>query len=255
MLRAILFDVDGTLAETEEFHRLAFNAAFTRHGFDASWSVAQYRELLKVTGGKERLDAYFRSRGLAVSDPDLQLLHRTKNEVYAQNLACGQAALRPGVLRLMQDALKARCMLAITTTTSLVNVDALLRQQIGPDWRQAFSAVVAGDQVAKKKPAPDVYERCLALLRIAPKQAIAVEDSPAGLASARQAGIVVLATPSVYTIGEDFSQADALVPSLGDPAAPWEDAVAGFPQRWVEFSDLQRLVAPQEIAPRTEMAQ
>lgn len=255
MLKAILFDVDGTLAETEEFHRCAFNAAFARHNIEASWSVAEYRELLRVTGGKERLNAYFRARGLAVSGRDLELLHRTKNEVYAQNLAAGQAGLRPGVLRLMQDAQQAGCMLAITTTTSLVNVDALLRQQIGPDWRQAFSAVVAGDQVAKKKPAPDVYQHCLGLLRIAPQQAIAVEDSPAGVASACQAGILVLATPSVYTMGEDFSQADALVPSLGDPAAPWEDAIAGFSRRWVEMSDLQRLAARQEIAPATEMAQ
>jgi len=255
MLKAILFDVDGTLAETEEFHRCAFNSAFGQHGIEANWSVAEYRELLKVTGGKERLDAYFRARGLVLSDPDLQLLHRSKNELYAQNLACGLAGLRPGVLRLMQDAREAGCMLAIATTTSLVNLDALLRHQIGADWKDAFSAVVAGDQVAKKKPAPDVYERCLALLHIAPHEALAVEDSPAGIAAAHQAGILVLATPSVYTTGEDFSQADALVPNLGDPLSPWQDTVAGFSRRWVELADLQRMVARGEIAPRTEMAQ
>jgi len=255
MLKAILFDVDGTLAETEEFHRRAFNGAFSHHGIDASWSVAQYRELLKVTGGKERLQAYFHARGLAISQRDLELLHRTKNELYAQNMGSGLVGLRPGVLRLMREAADAGCKLAIATTTSLVNVDALLRQQIGAHWNQDFSAVVAGDQVAKKKPAPDVYVRCLELLRVAPSQAIALEDSPAGVAAARQAGILVLATPSLYTAGEDFSQADVLVPSLGDPAAPWDNAVPGFSRRWVELSDLQRLAARGEIAPGTEMAQ
>lgn len=255
MLKAILFDADGTLAETEELHRRAFNSAFARHGIDANWSVAQYRELLKVTGGKERLQAYFRARGLAVSARQLQQLHQSKNELYAQNLQGGLAGLRPGVLRLMGEARDCGCMLAIATTTSLVNVDALLRHQIGANWQQGFRAVVAGDQVAKKKPAPDVYERCLALLRIAPREAIAVEDSPAGVTSARQAGIFVLATPSVYTAGKDFSQADVLVPGLGDPAEPWHDAVPGFSRRWVELPDLQRLAARREIAPRTEMAQ
>lgn len=248
MLKAIFFDVDGTLAETEEFHRRAFNAAFVQHGVDASWSVAQYRELLRVTGGKERLQAYFRSRGLALSERDLHALHRTKNELYAENLRSGAAALRPGVLRLMREAREAGLMLGLATTTSEVNIDALLRYQLGPDWKEAFSCVVAGDQVAKKKPAPDVYHRCLALLHTAPDQAIAVEDSPAGVAAAQGAGIAVVATPSVYTAAEDFCAADCLVPSLGDPAQPWEHAVAGFSHRWVQLLDLQRLVAPQEIA-------
>jgi len=255
MLKAIFFDVDGTLAETEEFHRRAFNSAFAQAGIDAHWSVDEYRELLKVTGGKERLRAYFCARDRTISDHDLQGLHRSKNEHYARNLRGGSAQLRPGVLRLMQQASQGGLMLGIATTTSLVNVDELLRHAIGPDWRQAFSCLVAGDQVAKKKPAPDVYRRCLELLRIAPEQAVALEDSPAGVASARDAGIKVLVTPSVYTEGQDFSRADALVPSLGDPGAPWEREQPGFVRRWVELQDLARLVEPREIVPGTEMAQ
>jgi len=255
MLRAILFDVDGTLAETEEFHRRAFNSAFAQAGMNVFWSVPEYRELLKVTGGKERLRAYFSDRGLTVSDHDLQRLHRSKNEHYAQNLRDGSAGLRPGVLRLMGQAQEAGLLLGIATTTSMVNVDALLRHQIGAHWRQVFSCVVAGDQVAKKKPAPDVYQRCLALLRIAPTQAVALEDSPAGVAAARSAGIAVLAMPSVYTEAEDFSAAQLLVPGLADPTQPWKRSEPGFANRWVELADLQRMVAPPEIVPRTEMAQ
>jgi len=255
MLKAIFFDVDGTLAETEEFHRRAFNSAFAQAQMNVHWSVPEYRELLKVTGGKERLRAYFLARGLTVSERDLQALHRSKNELYAQNLRSGSCGLRPGVLRLMTEARDSGVLLGIATTTSLVNVDALLREALGARWKQEFACVVAGDQVAKKKPAPDVYQCCLANLRIAPAQAVALEDSPAGVAAARDAGVAVLATPSVYTMGEDFSRAHRLVPSLGDPTMPWEQPQPGFAQRWVALSDLQRLLAAGEIVPGTEMAQ
>jgi len=152
MLKAILFDVDGTLAETEEFHRRAFNSAFAHAQLDVCWSVAEYRQLLKVTGGKERLRAYFDARGLAVSDRDLQGLHRSKNEHYARNLETGAASLRPGVLRLMQQVRDAGLMLGIATTTSLVNVDALLRYQLGRDWRQLFSCLSPATQDGKSWP-------------------------------------------------------------------------------------------------------
>ena len=146
-------------------------------------------------------------------------------------------------------------MRAIATAASAVHVAALLRHRISADGKQVFSAVVAGDQVAKKKTAPDVYERCVALLPIALGRANAMEDSPPGVAAARQAGILVLATPSVYTTGENFTGSDVLVRDLGDPAARRERAVAGFCRRWVELADLQRLAAGREIAPETEVAQ
>jgi len=173
MQKAILFNVDGTLAQTEEFHRRAWNSAFVRHGIDANGSVAEYRELLQVTGGKERLEAYFRARGLAMSERDRQPVHRSNNDLDAQSLESGLAGFRPGGLRRMREAREAGCRLSIATTTSLVNVDALLRLPIGADGKQVFFAVIAGDQAAKKKPALDVYERCLALLHIAPGQALA----------------------------------------------------------------------------------
>lgn len=243
MLKAILFDVDGTLAETEEYHRRAFNAAFAQCGHEAQWSPDQYRELLRITGGKERLRAYFRAHGAAVDDAQIAQLHAAKNVLYAQGVAAGAARLRPGVQRLMLEAQRAGVRLGIATTTSEVNLDALLRPLLGEQWSRAFSCVVAGDQVAHKKPAPDVYQACLARLQIAAGEAVAIEDSVAGVRAARAAGIAVVATPSQYTDTDDFSQADCLLPHLGEPDMPWEQLPPGFTQRRLQLADLQRLVS------------
>jgi HAD superfamily hydrolase (TIGR01509 family) len=243
MLKAVLFDVDGTLAETEEFHRCAFNAVFAQDRIDAHWTVDQYRKLLEVTGGKERIGAYFRQRGLPMRDERILALHLAKNAQYARNLAEGGARLRPGVRRLIGEAAAAGVLLGIATTTSLENLDALLRPAMGPGWSGTFACIVAGDQVPRKKPAPDVYLACLEQLGLKPGEAIAIEDSAVGIAAARGAGLAVLATPSLYTDHHDFSGATALVPHLGDPQQPWELPLPGFAQRWVGIGDLAALAA------------
>jgi len=248
MLKAVLFDVDGTLAETEEYHRCAFNAAFAQLGVQAHWSAQQYRELLKVTGGKERLRAYFTQRGDLPDDAQIAQLHAAKNALYAQGIAAGAARLRPGVQRLMHEAQRAGVRLGIATTTSEVNLDALLRPLLGAQWSRAFSCVVAGDQVAHKKPAPDVYLACLARLDIGAHEAVAIEDSAAGVRAARAAGIAVVATPSQYTDTDDFSQADCLLPHLGEPDLPWEHLPPGFAQRRLQLADLQRLAGGERRA-------
>lgn len=248
MLKAVLFDVDGTLAETEEFHRRAFNAVFAANGLDHEWSVDQYRELLKVTGGKERMTAYFAARGVSLPESRIRELHLAKNTAYAQGISAGAAGLRPGVQRLMGEVLSGGLRLGIATTTSEVNLDALLRSLMGAGWALPFACVVAGDQVVHKKPAPDVYHACLLRLGIAADEAIAIEDSAAGVRAARAAGIAVLATPSRYTDRDDFSQADACVPDLGEPEARWEKALAGFPQGYVRLADLERLAAERRPA-------
>jgi HAD superfamily hydrolase (TIGR01509 family) len=246
MLKAVLFDVDGTLAETEEFHRRAFNQAFAEQGLAIEWSRELYRELLRVTGGKERLRHYFLSQsapGAPLPDEALiAALHARKNAIYKRNLVSGDAGLRPGVLRLIAEARENDIRLGIATTTSAINLDALLGPLLGVDWTCHFAVVVAGDAVARKKPAPDVYESCLQQLGVAPEEAIAIEDSTPGVASAKAAGVRVLLTPSSYTEGDDFSAADAVVPDLGDPMRPWQQAVAGFAQRWIDLDDLRALV-------------
>ena len=248
MLKAVLWDVDGTLAETEEFHRHAFNTVFAAHGLDHSWSVDQYRELLKVTGGKERMTAYFAEQGIALPESRIRELHLAKNAAYAQAVAARVAGLRPGVLLLIHEAQSAGLRLGVATTTSEVNLDALLRPLLGTGWKSLFGCVVAGDQVAHKKPAPDVYLECLRRLGIHAEEAIAIEDSAAGLGSARAAGVAVLVTPSQYTDRDDFSAADACVPDLGEPDRPWPGGQAGFAKPWVRVEDLQRLVAVRQLA-------
>ncbi len=243
MLKAILFDVDGTLAETEESHRQAFNAAFAQAQMDLQWSVAQYRELLKVTGGKERLRAYFGAAGAAPPDERIRALHAAKNAFYAQAIAAGAVALRPGVLRLMREARAAGMCLGIATTTSAENLDALLQPLLGAAWRQDFASVVAGDQVARKKPAPDVYCACLEELGLPGAAAVAIEDSAAGVRAARAAGVGVVATPSRYTERDDLSQADCVLPNLGDPERPWESVPPGFARPYLQLDDLRRQFA------------
>jgi HAD superfamily hydrolase (TIGR01509 family) len=243
MLKAVLFDVDGTLAETEEFHRQAFNAVFAAHGMDHVWTVEQYRELLKVTGGKERLSAFFASQGLDVPEARIRELHVAKNAGYAQGLAAGAARLRPGVARLLGETRAAGLHLGIATTTSEVNLDALLRPLLGSGWAASFACVVAGDQVTHKKPAPDVYQACLQRLGLASGEAVAIEDSAVGARSARAAGIAVLVTPSRYTDHDDFSHANACVPDLGEPDQTWNQDFAGFPAGYVRLDDLRQLLA------------
>lgn len=244
MLKAVLFDVDGTLAETEEFHRQAFNAVFAAHGLAHQWSVDQYRILLKVTGGKERLGAYFASAGTPMPQERIRTLHLDKNTRYAAGLANGGAPLRPGVVRLMDEIAAAGVALGIATTTSEANLDALLRPLLGGGWAERFACVVAGDQVARKKPAPDVYLACLERLGIAADEALAIEDSAVGVRAARAAGIAVLATPSRYTEHDDLTLADRCVPDLGEPDRRWPRAIDGFPEGYVRLADLRRLLAP-----------
>jgi len=251
MLTAILFDVDGTLAETEECHREAFNAAFAEHGIATSWSVDQYRELLRVTGGKERLTRYFRDQAMNITAERIVAIHRTKNALYARRLERGEVGLRPGVRRLIDEGRALGLRLGIATTTSSENLAALLRPLLGAGdgatgWRGSFACVVAGDEVARKKPAPDVYLACLDQLGIGAGEAVAIEDSPQGIAAARAAGIAVLVTPSRYTLGQDTTGAAAVVPDLGEPERPWPRPQPGFARRWVDVADLRRLLEPEQ---------
>ena len=215
MLRALIFDVDGTLAETEELHRAAFNAAFAAAALDWHWDVPLYGQLLRVTGGKERLRHFASLRGEALEDALVMQLHEAKNQRYAELVR--HCPLRPGVERLIRNARTNNLQLAIATTTSRAKVHALLAATIGGGF---FEAIVAGDEVARKKPAPDVYQRAMALLGTGPAQCLAFEDSRNGLAAARAAGLATIVTPGVYTVGEDFAGAAQVLADLSGFSLP-----------------------------------
>lgn len=203
-LRALIWDVDGTLAETErDGHRRAFNAAFAELGLPWSWTVERYGELLTTAGGYERL-----LRDLAVREdappagPQREALarelHRRKNQHYAWLVRQGRIALRGGVRELMDEARAAGLLQAIATTTSRANVDALLSAQLGPRWQAAFDCIACAEDAPLKKPHPQVYELALQRLGLAPHEALAIEDSPNGIQAAQAAGVPVLVTASVY---------------------------------------------------------
>jgi HAD superfamily hydrolase (TIGR01509 family) len=245
-LKALIFDVDGTLAETEEAHRAAFNRTFAAAGLDWDWTEALYHELLRVAGGKERIAHYAGRQGLnlpAVGDRSIAALHARKTETYNAIVRKGGIALRPGINELVAGARQAGLALAIATTTSLANVRSLVEATLGGSLADHFDVVAAGDMVPAKKPAPDVYLLALARLGVSPDRAVAFEDSAIGLAAARAAGVATVVTPSRYTARDDFRGALAVVPDL---AAPLADGSR------LNIAGLQRLVAASRAtAPRS----
>jgi HAD superfamily hydrolase (TIGR01509 family) len=213
-LQALIFDVDGTLADTEDAHRRAFNQAFAEEGFDWHWDVPLYTRLLETSGGKERIAAWWRGsqtvpRELEAGafDETVARLHARKTALYEQAVRDGQVRLRPGVLDLLEAARRERLVLAIATTTSPANIAALLREAIGADWRNWFAVVEDASTAPHKKPHPQVYLQTLARLGLAPTACLAFEDSSNGLRAALSAGLEVVVTPCDYTRHHDFAGA------------------------------------------------
>lgn len=229
---ALLWDVDGTLAETElQGHRLAFNRAFAAAGLSWYWDLDTYRSLLAISGGQERMRHYVTTvAGLEVSADRLAALQRSKQAHYRQLVQAGELHLRPGVGRLMAAAAAAGLAQAVVTTSGREAVEALLLQLL-PDLMPQLAVWVCGEDVAAKKPDPEGYQRALALLGLVPGQVVAIEDSPQGLAAATGAGIATLVTRSLATAGQPpdaFAGAGALVSHLGDPNQP-ADVLNGPP--------------------------
>lgn len=202
--QCLLWDVDGTIAETErDGHRVAFNLAFAQAGLDWGWDERRYGELLHVTGGRERILADMANRDDVPRDPvardELALrLHRLKNKLYAALVDDGRIHARPGVVGLMREARAAGVRQGIVTTTSRSNVQALLSRILGAQWQAWFEVVVCGEDTTRKKPDPEAYVLALERLSLKPHQALAIEDSTPGVTAARAAGLSVWWRPSVY---------------------------------------------------------
>lgn len=212
---ALIFDVDGTLAETEELHRKAFNAAFKEAGLAWIWDCSMYGELLMTTGGKERIAAYAETIGEKAFD--IPALHRRKTEIYRKMVTSNSLELRPGVKCLIDIAYKQSIPMAIATTTTRSNVDALIAATLGGRVENWFQSVRCGEDVTRKKPHPEVYERVLYDLRIPAHQCWAFEDSRVGLEAALAAGVPTVVTPSLYTQTDDFSGATLILSDLATP--------------------------------------
>lgn len=229
-LKALIFDVDGTLAETEEIHRRAFNETFSDFGLDWRWDRDLYKELLRVTGGKERMRYFIEANSLPDRDWALGLIpeiHAAKTSRYTSLIHAGAARLRPGVRELVLEAKAEGMKLAIATTTSLPNVEALIRVSWGTCPGGIFDVIAAGDEVSHKKPAPDVYLLALARLGLEPSSCIAFEDSENGLKSALDAGLDTIVTASAYSREQEFSGALAILPDLEKTVFSQLDSMRG----------------------------
>ena len=249
-LQALLFDVDGTLADTEgQGHRVAFNRAFREAGLDWDWDEPLYRELLAVTGGKERMRHYIERYRPGFMPPGGDLdaflaeLHQRKNAHYADLLAQGEVPLRPGVERLLREARDAGMRLAIATTTSPENVTNLLVNTLGAEAVDWFEVIGAGDVVPAKKPAPDIYHYVLERLELPPEATLALEDSANGVRAAVAAGVPTLVTANDFTRDDDFSGALAVVDQLGEPDRPARRLPEGEPLGVLDLAALEALWA------------
>lgn len=221
MIEALIFDVDGTLAETEDLHLRAFNETFADCGLAWRWSEVQYQHLLGVTGGKERITAFQRETGHQVlTATDIAALHAMKTARYESLVRPAGIRLRPGCADIIAEARVRGLKLAVATTTTFANVDALCRATIGKRATDIFDAIAAGDEVARKKPLPDVYWLALNRLKVAPESCIAFEDSGNGVAAARAAGVYVAACPSRFTDAADLQDADQVLHSFRDFRLP-----------------------------------
>ncbi len=249
-LKALLFDVDGTLADTErDGHLVAFNRAFADAGLDWHWSSELYGELLTVTGGKERMHFYLDEYNTDFTHPGnlddfIKQLHIAKTEHYVNILAEGGMPLRSGVRRLIEEARAADMRMAIVTTTSPDNVTALLTHALAPDATSWFEVIAAGDVVPAKKPAPDIYVYAMQEMGLSPAECIALEDSRNGILSAQGAGLKTIITVDAYTKGSDFSGAAIVLDQMGEPDIPFT-VLAGDAgsSRYLDLALVKRLHA------------
>ncbi|MCB2066977.1 MAG: HAD-IA family hydrolase [Erythrobacter sp.] len=223
MIKALIFDCDGVLVDTErDAHRVGFNRAFAKFGIQAEWSVDLYARLLLTAGGKERMRVYFDEFGwpedklaeYGGKDELIAALHKEKTAITSDIVA--ELPVRPGVLRIIDEAMAAGVTLGVCTTSNPKFIDAVL-DLFGPERKAAFAFVHAGDVVSKKKPDPEIYQLATRSHGFDPADCVVVEDSRNGLLAAHGAGYPVLITTSTYTVDEDFAEAARVVPELGDP--------------------------------------
>lgn len=249
MPRAIIFDVDGTLADTEELHRQAFNRAFAEFGLDWYWSPTMYEKLLAISGGYERIRYFGRDisehfGSEAEFSAYVSQIQKVKTRIYDDLLVTGMVQLRPGVRRLIDSARQAGVILAIATSTAWSNVRTLLDHNLPQGWRDWFAAIETCDSVSEKKPSPAVYRAVMARIGCAPEQCVAIEDTVNGLRAARNAGLATIITTHYFTRRAHFPDASLVVDQLGEPNRPCQ-VLAGddLPNGFVDLAALAELLS------------
>jgi len=222
-LKALIFDCDGVLAETErDGHRVAFNNAFEENGISANWSVEEYGKLVNISGGKERMKAYFTQNNNLIladklNDKYIQELHKRKTEIFMDMSSKGKLPSRLGIKRIIKEAHDEGILLFVCSTSHKESVSGLLKSNLGEEYVSWFTELLCGDIVPNKKPAPDIYDLVKEKYNLKGNECFVVEDSRNGLLAAKAAGMNCIVTPSFYSLAEDFTEADLVVSSLGEP--------------------------------------
>jgi len=257
-MKALVFDCDGVLADTERYgHLPAFNQTFHEFGLPIEWSEDDYGRKLQIAGGKERMASELTPEFVAANglpdNPDGQAAelakwHKRKTQIYTEMVAAGKLPPRPGISRIIRDALDAGWTLAVASTSAEESVRAIVQKAAGPERAARFGVVLAGDVVARKKPAPDIYLLALQRLGARPDDVLVIEDSRNGLEAAHAAGLRCLVTVNGYTDKEDFHEALLVVSSLGDPDGARTTVIANRsaarPGPYVTVADLEACLAP-----------
>jgi HAD superfamily hydrolase (TIGR01509 family) len=261
-VRALVFDCDGVLADTERYgHLPAFNQTFAEFGLPVRWSVLQYQEKVRIGGGKERMSSLLTPEFVAAAGlpgdrggqaDAVAAWHRRKTQIYTGLVASGAVPPRPGVARVVAEALAAGWPLAVASTSAETSVRATLERAVGARHARAVR-VFAGDIVPRKKPAPDIYLLALASLGLPAGQVVVVEDSRNGLLAAAAAGLTCVVTVNGFTAGEDFSEAALVVSSLGDPGGERAEVLANrsraVPGDWITLADLASVLPSSAARP------
>lgn len=221
-MQALIFDCDGVLVDTErDGHRVAFNRAFREKGLPIEWDVDLYRDLLRVAGGKERMRHYFDTSGwpetITDRDASIRELHAMKTDLFMKIIESGELSLRPGIRRLVDEAIEAGLKLAVCSTSNERAVNLIVGNLLGRERTAKFARILAGDVVSRKKPDPEIYNLAKSELHLDPSACVVIEDSRNGLLAAKAAGMHCIITTNGYTENEDFSGAGLVVPELGDP--------------------------------------
>jgi HAD superfamily hydrolase (TIGR01509 family) len=237
-MQALIFDCDGVLVDTErDGHRVAFNRAFSTLGLPFEWSTEEYGRLLRIAGGKERMRSYFEEIGWPVEAVDrdalVKRLHQLKTDYFIHLIESGELPVRSGINRIVDEAFSAGIRLAVCSTSNERAVLGVVRRLLGLERYAKFTGIFAGDVVSRKKPDPAIYQLAVERLQLDPTLCLVIEDSHNGLVAANRAGIACVITTSTYTVAEDFHQAVAVYPELGDP-----------PIAHVTLNDLQRYLKP-----------
>lgn len=256
-MTALVFDCDGVLADTErDGHRLAFNQTFREFGVPVEWDDEEYGRRLQIAGGKERMASvltpdFCAANGLP-TDPDgqtelLAAWHKRKTAIYTQLVADGRLPTRPGIRRIITEAQDAGWGLAVASTSAEPSVRAILEQAVGSDRAARFDALLAGDVVEHKKPAPDIYLLALERLDLPASEVLVVEDSRNGILAAAAAGLRSVMTVNGYTEEEDNEEAILVVSSLGDPGGERTHVIANrsaaSPGDYITLADLEQCLA------------